>query len=328
MQQLAVALSERGHEVAFLTGLLGSGLMGIRARTKFKLSRSTLYVREYDGFDVYRGWEIENCVEEFSNAFNPNLALCFSGRPATVARAFKLNNIPSAIYFRNVEITDIGLDPISAANGFIANSNFTAQFVKSKFSISATTIRPLVEKELYETRPGGMATFINPHRDKGRDIVFELVKRSPNIPFLIVYSWQLSEQDRLDLQKFAARYDNVTIIEATDDMKSVYGRTKILLAPSQWQEAWGRVATEAHFSGIPVMSSDAGGLPESVGPGGVIIPREGSIDQWEAALHKLWYDQSLYNYLSKESLKFSRREEMKPSTIVEQLERTFEAIQR
>ena len=161
MQQLAVALSSRGHQVAFLTGLSGAGLLGIKARVQLKFSRSTLYVRPCDGFDVYRGWQIENSVEEFSDGFDPDLALCFSGRPVAVARAFKLHKIPSIIYFRNVELDDIGLDPLSAANGFIANSNFTAGFVKDKFGISATTIRPLVDKELYETRPGNMVTFIN-----------------------------------------------------------------------------------------------------------------------------------------------------------------------
>src|SRR3546814_9881685 len=43
------------------------------------------------------------------------------------------------------------------------------------------------------------------------------------------------------------------------DMREVYRRTHTLLVPSQWEEAWGRVATEAQFSGIPVLASDRGG---------------------------------------------------------------------
>ena len=34
---------------------------------------------------------------------------------------------------------------------------------------------------------------------------------------------------------------------------------------------FGRIAVEPQFSGIPVVASDRGGLPEAVGPGGVLI---------------------------------------------------------
>src|SRR5262249_21620774 len=61
--------------------------------------------------------------------------------------------------------------------------------------------------------------------------------------------------------------------ERTDDMRTVYCDTRILLVPSQWEdETWGRVVSEAQLSGIPVITSDRGGLPESVGPGGIVLP--------------------------------------------------------
>ena len=58
------------------------------------------------------------------------------------------------------------------------------------------------------------------------------------------------------------------------DMRSVYRDTKVLLVPSQWLETWGRVATEAQFSGIPVLASRSGALPEAVGPGGILSNRQ------------------------------------------------------
>ncbi len=69
---------------------------------------------------------------------------------------------------------------------------------------------------------------------------------------------------------------NVKLESRTSDMKTVYGRTRILLAPSKWEEAWGRVASEAHCSGIPVVGSRRGGLPEAIGSGGVVLDYDAS----------------------------------------------------
>ncbi len=65
-------------------------------------------------------------------------------------------------------------------------------------------------------------------------------------------------------------------------MKQVYRSAKLILMPSMWEEAWGRVATEAQFSGIPVIASNRGGLPESVGPGGVLLDPDGPLEPWVA----------------------------------------------
>ena len=68
------------------------------------------------------------------------------------------------------------------------------------------------------------------------------------------------------------RLANVELVERSDDMSPIYASTRVLLVPSQWEaETWGRVVSEAQFSGIPVLASDRGALPETVGAGGAII---------------------------------------------------------
>jgi glycosyltransferase involved in cell wall biosynthesis len=51
-------------------------------------------------------------------------------------------------------------------------------------------------------------------------------------------------------------------------MKQVYRRTALLLVPSLWFEAAGRVVAEAQLSGIPVLATDSGGIPEQLNGGG------------------------------------------------------------
>jgi glycosyltransferase involved in cell wall biosynthesis len=45
--------------------------------------------------------------------------------------------------------------------------------------------------------------------------------------------------------------------------EDVWKEIKVLLVPSLWYEAWGMVVVEAQLCGIPVLSSNSGGLPES-----------------------------------------------------------------
>ena len=67
-------------------------------------------------------------------------------------------------------------------------------------------------------------------------------------------------------------------------MAREYAQARILLVPSVWEEAWGRVVTEAQLSGIPVLASAIGGLPESVGPGGILVPPGSDVEVWDAHL--------------------------------------------
>ena len=89
-------------------------------------------------------------------------------------------------------------------------------------------------------------------------------------------------------------------------MKTVYGRTKILLAPSKWEEAWGRVASEAHCSGIPVVGSRRGGLPEAIGEGGIVLDYDAPLDDWVASIRQLWNDADHYDRLSAAALSLFR----------------------
>ena len=50
---------------------------------------------------------------------------------------------------------------------------------------------------------------------------------------------------------------------AVPHVRELLRRTKVLLVPSLWREAFGLIALEAALSGIPVLSTDHGGLVEA-----------------------------------------------------------------
>ncbi len=106
-------------------------------------------------------------------------------------------------------------------------------------------------------------------------------------------------------------------------MRAVYGRCKILLAPSRWEEAYGRVASEAQLSGIPVVASTRGGLPEAVGPGGILLDPQDMIPVWTATVRKLWHDQRHYAELSASAAAHAQRREMATNYQIDEWEKVM-----
>ena len=57
-----------------------------------------------------------------------------------------------------------------------------------------------------------------------------------------------------------------------DDLNAAYRSLRCVLIPSQWEESFCNVAAEAMYCGTPVIGSDRGGLPTTIGPGGLVVP--------------------------------------------------------
>ncbi len=60
----------------------------------------------------------------------------------------------------------------------------------------------------------------------------------------------------------------------------------VLCVPSRWTEASGLTVGEGLATGIPVIASRLGGIPEALGPGGLLVPSD-DVKALEAALRRL-----------------------------------------
>jgi glycosyltransferase involved in cell wall biosynthesis len=69
-------------------------------------------------------------------------------------------------------------------------------------------------------------------------------------------------------------------------MRKVYARTAVILMPSLF-EPFGRTPIEAGASGIPCIASDVGGLREAVGPQGIFLDPNATVEAWVRAVRQL-----------------------------------------
>jgi glycosyltransferase involved in cell wall biosynthesis len=88
------------------------------------------------------------------------------------------------------------------------------------------------------------------------------------------------------------RPDRVRILTGVkhDDVPRYLNAMDILCAPSQttpgWREQFGRMLVEAFACGVPVVGSDSGEIPHTIGPAGVVVG-ENDEPGWGRALTEL-----------------------------------------
>lgn len=317
--ELCVEFLALGHEVAVLASIEVRGLLGARNRFHRKVVRRYRFPEDrVMGYPVYRGWLPVRGVDEVLRRFRPDVVVVQAGRPLELAAAFSERGTPCVVYLHDVLFDDLGGTPRAGGNPlYVANSAFTARRAREVFGIRAQIVPPLVRRERYETPTSRRhALLVNPDPMKGGGIALDLAEARPDIPFVFVECWPDNRLLR-EYRRRAAAARNVRWRGRVGDMRRVYRTTKLVLVPSQVEEAWGRVVTEAQASGIPALASRIGGLAESVGPGGVLVDADAPAPVWIEALGAIWDDRERYESLSRAALDHAGRDEIRPQAITE-----------
>jgi glycosyltransferase involved in cell wall biosynthesis len=315
---MCLSLAARGCEVAVLARTRRISRFAWQARINRALGRAALARDRTQGYPVYRTRKPLAAIDAVCEAFAPTLAVVQSGTIVPLAREFAARGVPTIMFLHNLTYSQMGGDFFAhPLVSYATVSEFMASALTDRLGVRPTVIPPLIVPERYATASSReVATFVNPTPIKGLEIALHLARRRPDIAFEFVESWPLRRRERKSLSAALAVLPNVRYQPRVSDMRSVYSRSRLLLAPSQWQEPWGRVVAEAQLNGIPVIASNVGGLPEVVGAGGVLVEPHDDPAAWEKALARVWDDQAAYERLGYAALEYARRPEIQPDYVV------------
>ncbi len=249
-----------------------------------------------------------NLAEQALDRFRPQIVLTYGGHPASIAMTERARRrgIPVVFHLHNFAYENRrGFDHVS---GFITPSEYARRHYARTLGIESTVIPDPLRREraVALDRAARFVTFVNPQPTKGATvfarIASELALRRPEIPFLVVEGRGQAERLAyvgLDLSGL----QNLHRMTNTPDPRDIYRVSRIVLMPSLWRETLGRVAMEALANGTPVLASDRGALPETLGDAGFVftiperctptsgaVPTAHEVAPWLATIERLWDD--------------------------------------
>lgn len=292
IHEMASLYQARGHEVTVLA-LRPSDRM---SRLRRFFSRA---IWEPRWNPPYRVVHARNVAAAMGCMLEKDLADAYiinfeeSERYARTGLARSMRN--QVIYLRDLQgIEDATPEAFPRDALLVANSHYTARAYSARTGREPLVIPPQVSLERYASATSGeFVTFINPVPKKGVEIALNIAAALPDIPFLFVEGWPICRSNKVGLRRRTARLGNVRLWSHVLDMRRVYSRTRVLLLPSLWEEAFGRVVVEAQASGIPSVASDRGGIREAVGDAGILLSADAPISAWADAVRRVWTDASL-----------------------------------
>ena len=151
---------------------------------------------------------------------------------------------------------------------------------------------------------------INPCAVKGLSIFLSVASRCTMLQFAALSGWGTTSRDIETMQRMGVR-----ILSPCGNIDELFAKTRVLLVPSLWAEGFGLVVVEAMLRGIPVLTSNLGGLPEAklgtnyvfpVSPISRYLPRHDehllpipeippqNVEPWCDAIRQLTEDKELY----------------------------------
>ncbi len=278
--------------------------------------------------------EIDTAITEF----NPDIIMTQLMWSDIALKLAKKYSIPSIMRVCKVPLElDLSMNSKISPTAIISTSNSVKKYVKKKWNRKSEIIKPLIEIENYiiidntfKPIKNKLIFMFNPLKRKGGLILKEISKRLPEQKFGTVYGWSSLKENK-NSKYFSSEYieritesegckfdgslpdyisfrdcNNIKIFKPEDDPKKIYEKIKILIIPSQWEEAFGRVSIEAMANGIPVIASNIAGLKDAVGEGGILLEKD-DIKSWIEEIKKLNKENKYYKMWSKKGKEFVKK---------------------
>lgn len=189
---------------------------------------------------------------------------------------------------------------VDNATLILANSHYMKEDLEQRTETPVSVLYPPIEWP----RDSGEGTYdkivyMGAGSHKGTKLVMQLAKRLPEYEFLV--SGDKDVPRKWDLSK----YPNVQW-SAWADRDILLQSARVHICPSYWPEPFGRIPIEAGSYAVPSISSARGGLPEAVGPGGILLDPDDQ-QAWEWTVRLLMSHDPTHEFLGIRALEHSMR---------------------
>ena len=297
VRQILLQLVQSGYEVKVLGATNFDSLEGaLSLRKLVKDANAGQFLSVNDGPLTHRllatstvkrkdmtGREEGVWLTEYFNmlkSFKPDLVFYYGGSSTDlmIASEARIYSIPTMFYLANENYR--GTRWARDVDLVITDSQATEMLYRSRNGMAPVPVGKFIDpaKFIAKSHERKNLLFVNPSLSKGAGIVFLLAKmlqeKAPEVRIEVLQSRGSWDEN---VRSFAAKLgvkkplSNIVLTPHTDDMRPVYGRARLLLAPSLWWDSGPRVLAEAMLNGIPAVVTDHAGLPEMAGEGGIKI---------------------------------------------------------
>lgn len=325
--ELGKALAHKGHEVHFITYSQPVRLSELRTNIFFhEVSVSDYPLFEHTPYELVLTSKLVDVVKyEKLDLLHVHYAIPHASAAYMAQQILASQNIfiPFITTLHGTDITLVGKDPsfepvitfsINNSNAVTAVSESLKQDTLDHFSITnKIQVIPnficleeykMLENDKYKKRyaPNGeyILTHISNFRKVKRvDDVVETFKRiREKIPCKLLFVGDGPERARIErLCRSECCKEEVLFLGNLESTKEVLNISDLFLLPSE-TESFGLAALEAMASGVPVIASNAGGLPEVINHGiSGCLTEVGNIDEMvKHALHILSTPETLATF--------------------------------
>jgi FkbM family methyltransferase len=258
-------------------------------------------------------------------AFRPHVVLTYGGDRASraVPAAARSVRAPLVLWLHNLAYRDSAFfRPYEAV---VVPSEYARSHYRTTAGTECVVLPPVLNPQRSASSRDARryGTFVNPEPAKGvfwfARLAEVLGRVRPDIPLLVVEGrGRIEGLARCGIDLSATQ--SVHFMKNTSDPRQFYSVSRVVVMPSLVAETFGRVAAEALLNGIPVLASDRGALPETVGDGGIVLPISShysptirnppTVDEvtpWVAALTRAWDDPGWYERVSVAAEQAGRR---------------------
>lgn len=287
--------------------------------------------------DLTRGFL--NAAAEDIRRVRPDIIIGYGSANLVPLRALaRQQGARCVFYLANDSYTEARRNCFGEIDAIVTPSKALADLYRDRLGFDCRVIGNYIPAFSGMTRPSrqtledrrrtGFVTMVNPSLVKGGlhflQIAAAMQKSAPATTFLAIES----RGTRAELERLVpntARLSNIWWLPRQADMHRLFHRTSVLLVPSLWFEAAGRVVPEAQLFGVPVVAYRVGALAEQVGNGGTLLdvperlvgrmadlPEPAEVAPWVTAIRRTL--QSPQHYVDMANRAFDAATRFRPET--------------